>query len=168
MCRQGMGRPATRAASCSAADSGRTASGKVRLRRRDHVPLHMRSIAHRNRPSPEPILYRATKRLCFCELLVAATTDRRRAALARVLLHCWPTLIRRLEVPCTSEKRANTKFDWIPSQPEVSRPQRKRDRGGIVPATTAHADHTSRLASQERCNLIQRKLPFCFAEERYR
>jgi hypothetical protein len=57
---------------------------------------------HRNRPALEPILHRATKRGCFCEMLVAATTDPRRAALARMtLLIRWP------EVPCTSEKGSN-------------------------------------------------------------
>ena len=45
MCRQVMGRPATRAASCFEADSGCTASGRVRLASaRSCVPLRMRSI----------------------------------------------------------------------------------------------------------------------------
>ncbi len=54
---------------------------------------------HRNRPALEPIRHRATKRRCFCEMLVAATTDPRRAALA-----CMTLLVvsdRRPEVPCT-------------------------------------------------------------------
>ena len=39
---------------------------------------------HRNKPSLEPILHRATKRICFCGMRAAAKTDRRRAALVRV------------------------------------------------------------------------------------
>ena len=54
MRRQGMGRPATRAASCLEADSGCTASGRVRLASaRSCVPL--RAIdRHPNRPALEP------------------------------------------------------------------------------------------------------------------
>ncbi len=89
MCRRGMGRPATRAASCFEADSGRTASGRVRLASaRSCAPLRMRSItigvSQLRSLTPEPILHRATERRCFCGMLVAATTDPRRAALARV------------------------------------------------------------------------------------
>ena len=120
-------------------DSGRTASGKVRLRRRDHVPLHMRSIAHRNRHP------RSRSFIEPPSAYASASCWRlpRRIGDVLLLLACprWPTLIRRLEVPCTCKKRANTKFDSIPSQPEVSRPQRKRDRGGIVPATTVPQTH---------------------------
>jgi len=39
---------------------------------------------HRNKPSLEPILHRATKRICFYEMLPAATKDPARAALVRV------------------------------------------------------------------------------------
>ncbi len=42
------------------------------------------SYHHRNQPSLEPILHRTTERRCFCGMLVAATTDPRRAALSRV------------------------------------------------------------------------------------
>ena len=95
--------PATRAASCSAADCGRTASARSGcigsiMRAPSNASYH-----HRNQPSLEPILPRATKRGCYCGMLVAATTDLRRAALAR-MTSLWPTLIRRPEVPCTSEK----------------------------------------------------------------
>jgi hypothetical protein len=95
--------PATRAASCSAADCGRTASARSGcigsiMRAPSNASYH-----HRNQPSLEPILPRATKRGCYCGMLVAATTDPRRAALAR-MTSLWPTLIRRPEVPCTSEK----------------------------------------------------------------
>ena len=73
--------PATRAASCSAADCGRTAStgsgciGSI-MRAPSSAIDH-----HPNRPALEPILPRATRRGCFCGMLVAATTDPRRAAL---------------------------------------------------------------------------------------
>ena len=76
--------PATHAASCSAADSRRPASagsgciGSI-MRAPSHAIDH-----HRSKPSPEPILHRATKRLCFCEMLSAAATDLRRAALVRL------------------------------------------------------------------------------------
>ena len=79
--RLGEGIPATRAARCSAVDSRRTASagsgciGSI---------LRAPSCAidqHRSEPSLEPILPRATRRGCFCGMLVAATTDPRRAAL---------------------------------------------------------------------------------------
>ena len=107
MCRLGMGRPATRAASWLAADSRRTASGRVRLASaRSCVPLRMRSITT-GVSHLEPILPRATRRGCFCGMLAGATTDPRRAALVRVPCPRWPTLIRRPEVPCASEKRAN-------------------------------------------------------------
>ena len=69
---------------------------------RSCVPLRA-SYHHRNQPSLEPILPRATKRGCYCGMLVAASTDPRRAALAR-MTSLWPTLIRRPEVPCASEK----------------------------------------------------------------
>ena len=86
MCGLGMGWPATRAASCLAADSGRTASGRVRLASaRSCVPLRMRSITT-GVSHLEPILHRATKRIRFCEMLAGATTDPRRAALVRVPL----------------------------------------------------------------------------------
>ena len=76
--------PATHAASCSAADCGRTASaGSGRIGSNMRAPSHAIDH-HRNRPALEPILHRATKRRCFCEMLVAATTDPRRAALARM------------------------------------------------------------------------------------
>ena len=51
---------------------------------RSCVPLRITIDHHRSKPSPEPILDRATKRRCFCGMLAAATTDPRRAALARV------------------------------------------------------------------------------------
>ena len=98
--------PATHAASCSAADCGRTASaGSGRIGSNMRAPSHAIDH-HRNRPALEPILHRATKRRCFCEMLVAATTDPRRAALAR-MTSLWPTPIRRPEVPCTPEKGSN-------------------------------------------------------------
>ena len=91
--------PATHAASCSAADCGRTASaGSGCIGSNMRAPSHAIDH-HRNRPALEPILHRATKRRCFCEMLVAATTDPRRAALARMTL--LVVLIRRPEVPCT-------------------------------------------------------------------
>ena len=79
--RLGEGIPATRAASCSAADCGRTASA-----RSVSIGSIMRAPSsaidhHRSEPSLEPILPRATKSRCFCGMLVAATTDPRRAAL---------------------------------------------------------------------------------------
>ena len=78
--------PATHAASCSAADCGRTASaGSGCIGSNMRAPSHAIDH-HRNRPALEPILHRATKRRCFCEMLVAATTDPRRAALARMTL----------------------------------------------------------------------------------
>jgi hypothetical protein len=58
---------------------------------------------HRNRPSPGPILHRATECIGFCEVRAGATTDPQRAA-ARP---SWPSQIRRQEVPCTPEKRSN-------------------------------------------------------------
>ena len=39
---------------------------------------------HRSKPSPEPILHRATECIRFCEVRAAATTDPRRGALARM------------------------------------------------------------------------------------
>ncbi len=39
---------------------------------------------HGNKQSLEPILHRATKHICFCEMLAAATTDPRRAARVQV------------------------------------------------------------------------------------
>jgi hypothetical protein len=83
--------PATRAASCTAADCGRTAStgsgciGSI-MRAPPSAIDH-----HRNRPALEPILPRATERGCFCGMLVAATTDPARAALV-----CVPVLAGRL------------------------------------------------------------------------
>ena len=74
MCRLGMGWPAARAASCSAADGGRTASARVRFHGPDHVPLHAIDH-HRNTPSLEPILHRATKRICFCEMREGCCDD---------------------------------------------------------------------------------------------
>ena len=80
--------PATRAARCAAADRShrRTASA-----RSVSIGSVMRASSnaseyHRNKPSPEPILPRATKHICLCKMLAAATTDPRRAALARVPL----------------------------------------------------------------------------------
>ena len=69
---------------CSAAGSRRTASARSgcigsTMRAPSYAIEH-----HRSKPSPEPILHRATKRLCFCEMLSAAATDPRRAALARM------------------------------------------------------------------------------------
>jgi hypothetical protein len=106
MCRQVMGRPATRAASCLAADSGRTASGRVRLASaRSCVPLGMRSIttgvSHLRSRSfiGPPIAYNS----------VGCSWLRRRIRDALHLLACpgWPALIRRPEVPCTPEKGSN-------------------------------------------------------------
>ena len=99
--------PAARAASCSAADSRRTASAGS-----GYIGSIMRAPAyvidhHRSKPSPEPILPRATKRIWFCEMPMAATMDPRRAALLRVPCPRWPTRIRRLGVPCASKKQAN-------------------------------------------------------------
>ena len=59
--------PATRAASCSAADGGRTASARL-----SYIGSIMRSPSyaidhHRSMPSPEPIIHRATKRICNAE-----------------------------------------------------------------------------------------------------
>ena len=48
---------------------------------RSCATLSSASYHHRNQPSLEPILPRATKRGCFCGMLAAATTDPRRAAL---------------------------------------------------------------------------------------
>ena len=98
--------PATRAASCSAADGRRAASARF-----GYVGSIMGAPScaidhHRNKPSPEAILHRATKRRCFCAMLAAATMDPRRAALVRVPCPRWPTRIRRLGVPCASEERA--------------------------------------------------------------
>ena len=76
--------PATHAASCSAADGRRTASagsgciGSI-MRAPSYASYH-----HRNQPSLEPILPRATRRGCFCGMLAAASTEPRRAALARM------------------------------------------------------------------------------------
>jgi hypothetical protein len=57
----------------------------------------------------------------------AATTDPRRAALRLIACPCWPTLIRRLEVPCASEKEGQTpssvdsfKTEGIPHRTEAS------------------------------------------------
>ena len=76
--------PATRAASCSEADGRRTASARsVSIGSIMRAPSHAIDH-HRSKPSPEPILHRATRRLCFCEMLSAAATDPRRAALARM------------------------------------------------------------------------------------
>ena len=76
--------PVTRAASCSAADSRRTASaGSGCIGSIMRAPSHAIDY-HRSKPSLEPILPRATKRRCFCGMLAAATTDPRRAALARM------------------------------------------------------------------------------------
>ena len=71
---------------CSAAGSRRTASARSGcigsiMRAPSYAIDH-----HRSKPSPEPILHRATKRWCFCEMLAAAATDPRRAALVRLPL----------------------------------------------------------------------------------
>ena len=94
--------PATRAASCSAADCGRTASGRVRLASaRSCVPLGMRSIttgvSHlRSRSFLGPP---GTYASVGCSRL----RRRIRGALPLSACPCWPTLIRRPEVPCASE-----------------------------------------------------------------
>jgi len=99
--------PATHAASSSAADGRRSASARsVSIGSIMRAPSHAIDH-HRSKPSPEPILPRATKRIWFCEMLMAATTDPRRAALFRVPCPRWPTRIRRLGVPCASKKQAN-------------------------------------------------------------
>jgi hypothetical protein len=120
-------------------DSGRTASGKVGCVGAIMCPFicdrSPTGIGHpRSRSFIEPPSAYAS---ASCWRLPQRIGD------VLLLLACprWPTLIRRLEVPCTSKTRENTKFDSIPSQPEVSRPQRKRDRGGIVPATTVPQTH---------------------------
>ena len=100
--------PAARAASCSAADCGRTASAGSGC-----ISSIMRAPSsaidhHRSKPSLEPILPRATRRGYFCGMLAAATTDPRRAALVRVPCPRWPTRIRRLGVPCASEKKGKS------------------------------------------------------------
>jgi hypothetical protein len=83
-----------------------------------------------------------------------------------------PTLHRSLRRPLCRTCRSPRKLSSSRSPPRLS----------CAPIPPSHiclrADRTSRLASQERCNLIQRKLPFCFAalpnnatdnrEERYR
>jgi hypothetical protein len=79
--------PATRSRpALAAADSGSEGplQGSVTLAR-SCAPSYA-GDHHRNTQSAEPILHRATKRICFCEMLVAATTDPRRASLVRVPL----------------------------------------------------------------------------------
>jgi hypothetical protein len=106
MRRKGMGRPATRAASCLEADSGCTASGRVRLASaRSCVPLRMRSITTgvsqlRSRSFIGPPSADASAR---CVRLQRRIRD------ALHLLACpgWPSLIRRPEAPCTPEKGPN-------------------------------------------------------------
>ena len=127
--------PATRAASCSAADSGRTASARSGYIGSIMCPSYA-SDHHRSMPAPEPILHRATKHVCMYEVLAALTTYPRSAALVRVPLLAWPSLIRRLEVPCTSGKRANR-----PITTEGFRTQRRRVRGTILQVSTAPVVH---------------------------
>jgi len=94
--------PATRAASCSAADGRRTASARsVSIGQIMRAPSHAIDH-HRSKPSLEPILPRATKRgACGCD---DGSATRRTCSCA-----CprWSTRIRQLGVPCASEKRAN-------------------------------------------------------------
>jgi hypothetical protein len=97
--------------------------------------LHLLDHACRfeHSPSLEPIVHRATnlKRRFFCEMLTAATTDPRRANLARVLSSLAdsdPKARRALRI----RKEAKT----MPSQPKVSRTQRTRVQGRILPAST--------------------------------
>jgi hypothetical protein len=67
--------------------AGRTASARTGCVGSIVRAPSIASDHHRNGPSSlEPILHRATERICFCEMLVASTTDSRRAALVRVLL----------------------------------------------------------------------------------
>ena len=81
--------PATRAASCSAADDRRTASAGS-----GYIGSIMRAPSyaidhHRSKSSPEPILHRATKRRCLCAMLACL---RRRLRGALHLLACLSSL----------------------------------------------------------------------------
>ena len=99
--------PATRAASCSVADGRRTASaGSSCIGSNMRAPSYAIDY-HRSKPSPEPILHRATKRRCF--IWDAGGCDDGSAARCTCLRAGprWPTLIRRPEVPCTPEKGPN-------------------------------------------------------------
>ena len=62
----------------------------------------MRSIAHRSKPSPEPIHHRATKRIRFCDAGGGGGCDDVSATRCTCSsAFCRPSLIRRPEVPCT-------------------------------------------------------------------
>ncbi len=103
MRRQGMGRPATRAASCLEADSGCTASGRVRLASaRSCVPLRMRSIT----TGVSQLRSRSFIGPPSADASVGCSWLRRRIRDALHFLACpgWPSLIRRPEAPCTPEK----------------------------------------------------------------
>jgi hypothetical protein len=75
------------------------------------VALHeaYASNRHRNKPSPEPILHRATKSICFREMLASAKTYPRRAALVRMSL--LPVSDAKASSVLRIRERAITKFN---------------------------------------------------------
>jgi hypothetical protein len=134
MCRLRVGRPATRAASCSAADCGRTASpGSVCIGSIMRAPSYVIDH-HRNQPSLEPILPRTIERRCFCGMLVAVTTDPRRAALARVpwLADSDPRARSALHTPKRGQNRPCTH-----ASPESVRLRSLSERLTLITAVTS-------------------------------
>ena len=96
--------PATRAASCSAADCGRTASARSgcigSIMRAPSSASYTTGISH---------LYSRSFGPPSADASVGCWRLRRRIRDALHLFSCprWPTLIRRPEVPCTPEKGSN-------------------------------------------------------------
>ncbi len=143
MCRLGMGWPATqtrtRAASTSsrsAADSGRT-EDLTASARFGCIGSIMRPFVC-DRSPPEYAISRAdpsSRHRAHMTLRDARGCDDGSATLLSFECRCWPTLIRRPEAPCASEKGANTKFKSIPSQPRASRTRRRQVQGASLPST---------------------------------
>ena len=79
--RLGMGMPCDSGSSCSATDGRCAACARSLSIGSIMIAPSNASDHHRNRQSPEPMLRRASGRLCFCQMMAAATMDPRHVAL---------------------------------------------------------------------------------------
>ncbi len=94
------------------------------------------SNRHRNKPSPEPILPRATKRICFREMLVAAKTYPRRAALVSMSLRTVSDA--KASSVLRIRERANTRFNRChPNRRDPAPTGVQFTQGGISPPPSA-------------------------------